>query len=466
MKKILLITLFVVSVYADNQTPDTTPVLLNQAVPFTVSIEKENFMLPAGIQSAPSAQHKNLYLFLAGRTNGLHDFSGDIPNNNFPPSRQNSTIFVIDPDKKKVYTRSLYDPFSGLTQQQIDSLSVTSPQYCQSCNTLYITGGYGVDTSTGLFSTKDTLTAINVPGLIRWVTHPRSSGRAKQYIRQTSHPIFQVTGGAMHQVGSAPTLLMLGQNFSGYYTPTSNGDYTNQIRRFHILDNGVSLDFKLLDSTEPDPNYRRRDLNIVPFIRVKNFQKIAEYVALSGVFVPSFGIWTVPIEITTQGQPSMADPNLPATFKQGMNIYNSAHAELLSQAGDMYSILFGGITFESFQAGQFLTHPGFPFTNQVSVVKRDVNGVYSQYLLSTQMPRIVSTNANPGNPLLFGAGARFMPTEKIHRYANGVLDLAKIKKPKVIGYIIGGIQSTLPETNSSADSSASPYIFKVILTPK
>ena len=35
----------------------------------------------------------------------------------------------------------------------------------------------------------------------------------------------------------------------------------------------------------------------------------------------------------------------------------------------------------------------------------------------------------------------------------------------VVGYIVGGIQSTLPNTNVESDSAASPYIFTVTLVP-
>jgi len=465
MKKIIVISLLGAwALYADNQTTDLSPVFVDAPLPFTISIQSAEFTLPMGIQSGAAAQCGSKYLFIAGRINGLHNFNNDT--NNFPPNQQNTTVFVIDPCKKSVVTRSLLDPSSGLTQEQIDTLSVTSPQFYQHHKTLYITGGYGVDTSTGNFSTKDTLTAIDVPGLIHWVTHPNCSSRAVDYIRQISNPVFQVTGGHMFQVGKNPTLLMLGQNFTGFYTPNTTGDYTEQIRRFHIIDDGKCLNVIVERATSPDPNYRRRDLNIIPIIKFCcHKKKTPAFVALSGVFTESAGAWTVPIEISACGNPHMADPDLATTFKQGMNNYNSAHVELLSKRGNIYSILFGGITFEYYQDGQFFTDAELPFTNNVTVVKRNKNGRYQQYLLPTEYPTIVSTASNPGNVLLFGAGAKFMPAPDIHIYKNGVLKLKKIKKPTVIGYIIGGIQSTLPNTNSSSDSAASPYVFKVILTP-
>jgi hypothetical protein len=84
--------------------------------------------------------------------------------------------------------------------------------------------------------------------------------------------------------------------------------------------------------------------------------------------------------------------------------------------------------------------------------------------MDNQYPVILSTQANPGNQLLFGAGAYFL-TSNISQYANGVLNLDNIRQSTVIAYVVGGIQSTLANTNTDADSAASPYVFKVTLVP-
>jgi hypothetical protein len=463
MEKIVLGLFLIINIaFADNQTADLTPILVDEPLPFDISIELAGFTLPQGIQSAAAAQHKGKYLFIAGRINGLHGF--DPGDNNFPPDEQNTTVFVIDPYAQTVATRSLYDPSSGLTQAQIDSLSVTACQFYQKGNTLYITGGYGVDTATGNFSTKDILSAINVSGLMHWATHPECACTASEYIRQISNPVFQVTGGHMSQFGKNPTLLMFGQNFDGFYTPSSTGDYTYQVRRFYILDNGTSLGVEVLNPAEADSSYRRRDLNVAPIVKIKNKEKLAAFVALSGVFTPSNGVWTVPVDIAANGYTHIADPSLATTFKQGMNNYICPHVELLSKSGNNYIILFGGITYEFFQNGEFLSDPELPFTNQVTIVKRNKRGAFTQYLSPNQYPIIASTGSHPGNTLLFGG--QFMPFPGFPTYTNGVINLAQIACPTIIGYIIGGIQSTLPNTFSPSDSAASPYVFKVILTPR
>ena len=135
--------------------------------------------------------------------------------------------------------RPLADPRSGLTQRQIDLLSVTSPQAYQVDATLYMTGGYGVDTATGLFSTKDALTAIYVPGLMHWVEEVVANETAAQYIRQIFDPIFQVTGGYMTQADTEPDAAHLRPELRGLLRAVVQRRRTpQQVRRFRIEDDG------------------------------------------------------------------------------------------------------------------------------------------------------------------------------------------------------------------------------------
>jgi hypothetical protein len=400
----------------------------------------------------------------------LHGFNQD--SNNFPPQAQNQVVYVVDPKRRVVASRSLASPVSGLTQDQIDSLSVTDAQFYQSGNTLYLTGGYGFRNSIQDFTTFDILTAIDIPGLIHWVAHPLKKGTAAQHIRQISDPIFRVTGGAMFQLSQQdPTLLVFGQDFEGaYFSDHSLQIYTRQVRRFKIDDDGKHLNVKILSSTMPDESFRRRDLNIVPVIKGLTHQGKWRYglVALSGVFTITGGAWTVPVNITSRGTPSMADPAASSTFKQGMNNYACPFLSLYSKkTHDMYTVLFGGISYEYFQNGAFQQDDELPFINQMTAIKINKQGRFSQYLLNTAYPLILSTQSNPGNPLLFGTAGDFIPANGLEKlqYQQGIFKLDHIKKPLLIGYIVGGIQSTLMNTNTMSDSAASPYIFKVILDP-
>jgi len=457
----------------DNQTGSLSTIVQNPTLPFDVLIEEENFMLPNGVHSGAWASYNGKWLFITGRTNGMHSFNLD--NNNFPPAAQNQLVYVVDPSTGITVTRSLTDPSSGLNQQQIDFLSVTSPQsYQPSYNlaTLYITGGYGVDTSNGEFSTKPVLTAIDLPGLMNWVTNPSSGETAAQHIRQVLHPIFQITGGYMDQVDEDhPTLLIFGQNFLGFYLPFSNGQYSEQVRRFDILDNGpgsnLSVKIIPLKPSKPDADYRRRDLNIVPVVLDEDGHEKKGFVAFSGVFTVRGGIWTVPVEISANGKASMDNPLKPGTFKQGMNNYICPTLKVFSKAlGEMYTVFFGGISYGFFVNRTFQVDSEIPFINQVTAIKIDKHGHYTQYLLNTSYPVILSTESNPGNVLLFGAGGRFIVNEAAPIYNNTVVNVDALAGPIVIGHIVGGIQSTLPNTNVASDSAASPYVFKVTLIPR
>lgn len=473
MKKlcIALLCFMTGALSAANQTDTVSPVHLQNKLPFKVKIKKASFQLPNGFHSGVHAYHDGKWLLLAGRTNGLHGFNDDP--DNFPPSQQNKLVYVVDPVKKRVYSRWLTSEHAGFTQEQIDYLSVTSPQHYQENGKVYMTGGYGVDSATGLMNTKPILSVIDIEGMMNWVMH-RTHHKASHFVRQLSHPIFQVTGGEMFRIGNQPTLLVFGQLFNGFYSDPSQippvvQQYIEQVRRFHIIDNGDKLKVNVLASVPltQDPNYRRRDLNIVPMIKKKHGKMKQMLSALSGVFTETDGAWTVPVEIAKNGHPSMENPASSKAFKQAMNNYASATCGLYSENRDeMYTLLLGGITFGFFEDGQFQTNSELPFTNQFTVLKRQHSGHYKQYLMG-EYPTILSTQSNPGNPLLFGAGAAFFPQEGAPLYSNHVFKFDKLgSKKQRIGYIVGGIASTLANTNTMSDSTASPYIFEVILTPR
>lgn len=452
----------------DNQTQTLSPVFLDYDLPFRIQIEEADFSLPFGVHSNVFGIHDGKWLLFAGRSNGMHGFNDDPYN--FPAWKQNINVGIVDPSQGTSQFRNLTDAGSGLSQAQIDQLSVTSPQYYQQGNTVYMVGGYGVDTATDEFTTKNVLTAVNVPGLINWV---QNGGSAAANFRQVVDNTFQVTGGYMAKIKDNPTLLIFGQNFQGFYFDTTfNGTYTQQVRKFQITDDGGSLSVTILPS-EPvspgDSNYRRRDLNILPVVKLENGEVKEGLVAASGVFtdIGDGGIWTVPVEITAEGAPSMADPNLPGTFKQGINNYNSATLGMFSEAtGDMYNLILGGITYQEYVNGEFVGDSELPFTNHVTTIKIDKDDQYTQYLMSDEYPFIPVSPLEPDQPLRFGSGATFINAPGVPTYENGVIKFDEIHDcPYFAGYIAGGIQSTVANTSDEEQSTASSRIFKVYVLP-
>jgi hypothetical protein len=266
-------------------------------------------------------------------------------------------------------------------------------------------------------------------------------------------------GGQMH--------LVFGQNFNGVYSPASNGFYTKQVRTFTIQDDGSTLGFTPIQSSVPEDAYRRRDLNVAPALSNNGNGGLDQgLIVYSGVFTPTRGAWTVPVEVDVNGNPSMADPEDAATFRQGMNNYHSAKVGLFSeQSRGMHEILFGGITYQEYDemTEQFVSDANFPFTNQITSVIRNANGDYDQYLLG-EFPELFDPE---GARIRFGANAEFFPAEGIDLFANGVLKLDAIDQPTVIGYIFGGIAANAPHVrfNPDALSAASGQIFEVLLTP-
>lgn len=484
------------SLFGQNQTSYVTSPLPEDSLPFRVQIAVAPFSLPIGLQAYVSGLYKDEYVLLAGRTMGLHGFSGDT----FPAISQNTSVFVLNLTTGATVSRSLTDPSSGLTQEQIDQLSATNVLFFQGdgSNTLYMVGGYGINSATGENETKSVLTAIDLPKLIQWVKGSSKSKSAAKCLRQVSHPLLQVTGGVMWQMNPhEPALLGLGQNFQGdYINTTSNGEYTHQFRPFQILDTGSSLSVYPYPQPLPNPLYRRRDLNIVPALK-KTGPSLKQYlVSFGGVFTPGddFGAWTIPIEIQADGSSKSLDTSNPNTFAQGMNSYTCPNVGLFSEkTGDMYTLLFGGISFlysinGGFYSpgGSFCQDSGLGFTNDVTTIRIDASGNYQQYFMNATYPTIATTFGSCPAPtfpitcsnvtsqsspnLLFGASATFLQVPNLPYYPNSVVALDSLgSKPVLLGYIVGGIASSAAETCSETggvDTQPSSIIFSVTLIPK
>lgn len=133
-----------------NQTANISVPLPEDSLPYRVTLEQADFMLPAGLHSFVFAVYKGDWLFIAGRTNGLHNVNNTDPtSNSFPVTQQNTVIYVFNPETQATYSRSIYDPSGNLSQTQIDLLSVTNALFYQTSDnmTLYLVGGYGFDTA-------------------------------------------------------------------------------------------------------------------------------------------------------------------------------------------------------------------------------------------------------------------------------------------------------------------------------
>jgi len=288
------------------------------------------------------------------------------------------------------------------------------------------------------------------------------SGAAADSIEQFHDPLLKVTGGAMYEIDGR-THLVFGQDYEGAYRPGLNGIYTNQVRSFDIVNDG-NLRIEDVTSSTPDDAYRRRDLNIFPVVRANGGGLDEGLVVFSGVFTPTNGAWTVPVEIDAAGNPSMADPDDPDTFKQGFNGYHSAKLGLFSAAaGEMHEILFGGISVQYVDesTGMIETDNALPFVNDVTAVAIDSDGNYSQHHLGW-FPVMTDLEENR---VRFGANAEFLLADGIATYGNGVIDFDRLGWETTLGHIFGGLSANAPHTRVSPStlSAASNEVWEVVL---
>jgi hypothetical protein len=446
---------------AQHQTDTFTPVNVGSSQPWQVSLRRYDFGAAdkPTLQSFAAGMYDGKWVMLAGRTNGIHGF-GQSGSQNFPPAAQNKEVWVVDPVTKQTWRRSLATD-TGITPMQLAHLSSTNTQFAQVGSRLYITGGYA--SGPAGFQTYNFLSSIDLPKLTDWVMN--GTGTATGAIRSINDEGFRVTGGAMYPMNGRMHLVF-GQNFTGGY-PGGSGVYTQQVRSFDIIDDGTNLSIENYSATTPDPNYRRRDLNVYPVVHRNTTGGLDIGVeALSGVFTLSNGAWTVPVYVNDSGQASMRDPAAPNAFKQAMNNYHSAKLGLYSeQADSMHEVLFGGITLHYYDENtqSFVRDDGLPFTNQITQVNKDSDGNYTQDLIG-EFPVLLDQQ---GNRLRFGAGAEFFPADGVPTYDNGVIQLDALMGPTVLGYVYGGIFANAPHTQgvTGAVSGASNEIFEVIYTP-
>jgi hypothetical protein len=140
--------------------------VLADAPPFTLDIKPVAVGQPLpGLHSyALGETTTGEWLIVGGRTNGLHLFVQSSeegtkpPPNAFPPEHANDRAWVIDPKTGASATVGLDD----LSAPVRDQLSATNAQSVQDGDTLYIIGGYGKDSATGLMTTFRSLIAIEV----------------------------------------------------------------------------------------------------------------------------------------------------------------------------------------------------------------------------------------------------------------------------------------------------------------
>ena len=108
-----------------------------------------------------------------------------------------------------------------------------------------------------------------------------------------------------------------------------------------------------------------------------------------------------------------------------------------------------------FKDNHLISDRNVPYVKTISRLTRYADGSLREFALQNEMP------------VFAGSNGEFIPDKNIPLYADGIIDLSKIKVDSaLIGHIFGGIESNElnPFTNNNKDaSSASNLIYEVRL---
>lgn len=397
-----------------------------------------------GLQSFAAAQHEGKWLLIGGRTDGLHRRQ---PFASFNPSGNNTNIIVIDPETKQSWSSSI----NGLPAALNEQLQSANMQFIQRGRILYLIGGYGYSRSAGNHVTYNKLTAVGVDCLVSAIP---KGGQIAPCFRQMSDPLFALTGGQIGRLGDT-YYLVGGQKFDGRYNPMGpdhgrgfSQQYSEQIRKFRINDDGKSLSIDNAITVEDQVNLHRRDFNMLPQIFPNNVQG---FTAFSGVFQVGANVpFTNTVDIY-HGRHSVN-----STFTQYLSHYHSAKVALFDFENQrMENIFFGGISQYEENAGKLTKNDDVPFTKVINKVTREKDGRMTETKLG-EMPGFL------------GASAEFLVNPKLPAFENEIVKIDEIKGEKVLlGHIVGGIASTQNSiffSNTGAESTANKTVFRVWLT--
>jgi hypothetical protein len=415
----------------------TSRIILAGDDPYTVELEQISIPGSPLIHSFAFAQSDGKWLFIGGRINGLHGFTAL---NSFPKQYSNVNIYVVDPATNQTWSRNI---FLDLPLSTADQLRSANMQSTQIGNKLYLTGGYGYDSTSNGLITYPILKVIDVSEIINAVT---SGASVSPFIRQFTDSRLQVAGGELHKLGDY-FYLIGGHKFTGTYRRNVNNQvYSNQIKKFKVIDNGVSISIADYSALTDTVEYHRRDMNVVSAVKPDG---VTPYMILyGGVFKYNRDLpYLNPIYIDENGV------TLDYSFEQKMSQYTCSNMTLFNLSSQkMHTTFFGGTSLYYYNenSNSLVYDSLVPFIKDITTLTRSANGSSEEKVLNLKFPELLGTNA------------KFILNESIPHFENDVIKLDQLTGRTFAGYIFGGIKAQLP---NNGESSASEYIFKVYVTP-
>lgn len=415
---------------------------------FSYEVKLESVTIPnlGGLQSYSVAEMNGEWLILGGRLDGLHQRQ---PFAAFDAAGNNIQAFVVNPETKEVWSAT----YENLNAELKEQLSSTNIQFYKDGDFLILTGGYGFSPTSNDHITFPRITAVNIPALIEEVKN--NSISSNSFITKLDQQ-FAVTGGRLAKIGDR-FYLVGGHRFDGRYNPMGpdhgpgfEQEYTHEIRSFELSIEDSEMSINHFPVVHDEMHLRRRDYNLVP--QIKNGEE--ELMIFSGVFKNNSDTpWLYPVQITSDSYTPMED------FTQNFNHYHCPTLPIYNESKDeMHTIFFGGIA-QFYMDGDIMVQDNdVPFVNTIANVSRDGDGSLGEQILPTEMPGFL------------GAGSEFIIDPASPLFNDNIINGDEIGDDYMsVGYIFGGIRSTMPHVFFSNDENASEAVntvYKVSIRKK
>ena len=408
---------------------------------WTVALEPLSLPGMPGVQSFVSAQVDGKIIIIGGRLDGLHRRQPPV---SFLAADNNTSIWMIDPVAKTVRSASV----NTLPTPLVEQLQSTNMQFHTIGDQLLIIGGYGYSATAGDHITHPRMTLVDVRGLADDITSGRS---ITSRFRTVADERFAVTGGYLGAVNDT-FLLVGGQRFDGRYNPMNGPSftqtYTDAVLRFTIDTVNGTLAPTVISTDKDAEHLHRRDYNLLPQIYPDGTHG---YTIYSGVFQHDVDIpFLHPVDITTRNYTARPE------FQQYLNHYHCAtFAAYDTTSRASHTFFFGGMSQYQLENEKLIKNDSVPFVRTITRIDRDSNGLFTEHKLDVEMPG------------LEGSSAEIILDPSLPTTQHGVILLDKLTADtSTVGYLVGGIRSSLPNIffiNDGTQSEASTTIYRVKL---
>lgn len=393
-----------------------------------------------GLHSFAFAKSGSKWMFVGGRTNGMHGLN---VNGGFPLDDANQNIVVIDTSNWNTY----YSTVNTLPFTVADPLRSTNMQYHQEGDYLYMTGGYGWDSIQGWNVTFPILTAIHVDSMIDAVMNGTAIA---PHIRQVMDSTMMVCGGEMEWLDGY-YYVFGGHDFAGRYDDEQPSflftqTYANGFSRFQIDDDGTNLNIVNFSFHEDTAQFHRRDLSTETVVKPNGDFGLACY---GGVFRRDYDLpFLSPILVESD-----ASYTVRFDMEQQFNHYTTATVPVFDSVSQkMHTVFLGGTSLYFFNdtTNQVEIDSLVPFIDDISTMSLWPDGSIHEYLMPVEMPSLLGTNA------------KFVLNEDVPHYENGVIKIRELQGKTCVGYMFGGIRAL---KGNGGNSFASDTIYRVCITP-